>query len=213
MGKNKNKNRSNIVFDLDEKNDKKQDSTNLDNDDFQPVKKGARINIFQMLKQDESDEEKINLTDKIEEIQQNHKPKILIDYEQNNKTWEPENYSKEEKKELFKLAYEEDVKGDHNNAIKYYEILCKCSHRVSYHNLANIYWERNNIELALDLFEKGIKLKYLNSLYDYTVLVLENLNILSKYRKKALEYFQIYMLLKNATPEERNIYFDLIHYD
>lgn len=219
--KNKNKNKSNIVFDSDEENDKKQLLSNLDNnDDFQPVKKGAKINMFQMLQQ-ENDSEEENLEKSKEKIKDKDTESFEEVFSEKGIT---QTESVEEvlsvklnqnisNKELFKMAFDEDLKGNQSKAIEYYTILIQCPHKVSYHNLAHIYWEQNKLELALNLFEKAIKLKYLNSFYDYAVLVSENLDIFSKYKTTALEYFKIYMHLKNATQDEKEIYFDLIKID
>jgi len=219
--KNKNKNKSNIVFDSDEENDKKQVLSNLDNnDDFQPVKKGAKINMFQMLQQ-ENDSEEENLEKSKEKIKDKDTESFEEVFSEKGVT---QTESLEEvlsvklnqnisNKELFKMAFDEDLKGNQSKAIEYYTILIQRPHKVSYHNLAHIYWEQNKLELALNLFEKAIKLKYLNSFYDYAVLVSENLDIFSKYKTTALEYFKIYMHLKNATQDEKEIYFDLINFD
>ena len=212
--KNKNKNKSKIVFDSDDeidKNNKKQLLSSLDNDDdFQPVKKGAKVNMFQMLKQEESENESF------EEVLSEK-----VNVETNKTNLETESFEEvlSEKvnveipnKELFKIAFDEDSKGNQTKAIEYYTILVERSHKVSMHNLAHIYWERDELQLALELFEKALKSKYLNSFYDYAVLVSDNLNVFSKYKTQAMEYLKTYMILKNATPEEKEIYFDLFDF-
>jgi hypothetical protein len=133
--------------------------------------------------------------------------KIVIDYE--NNCLNPDDYSKEEKTELFKLAVEEEKKGNIEISIKYYEILCGYSHRVSFHNLAHIYWDKNNLNMAFKLFRCAIELKYLNSMYDCALLISENLDKFSEKRSDGLNMLKTYIMLKNATPDEKEIWFNL----
>ena len=230
--KNKNKNKSTFAFDSDEEDNKNVPAVvgDFDDSDFQPVKKGAKINMFQMLKQDESDSEenvekgkdsKVNLATNKVNLATNKDNDSFVEVLSEKGNTETESLEEvlSEKlnqnvsnTQLFKLAYEEDAKGNQLKAIEYYTILVERSHKVSMHNLAHIYWEQNKLEMALTLFERAIKLKYLNSFYDYAVLVSDNLNKFSKYKTKAMEYFKTYMILKNATQSEKEIYFDLFDF-
>jgi hypothetical protein len=185
MGKNK-KNKNRNVFDInddinDVNNDNDTNDTNID-DDFTPQQNKKKIMSFALLDNDEDTEEQ---------------PKSEPKSEQ------PNNITKQTKQDVFKIAYEYDLSGNFEEAIKFYKIADNLGSKSALGNLA-ILLDENNLPEADFYYKKAIQSGNIGSLYDYAEYLAEREN------KKSLEYFQLYMNLKNANLDEKILWKNII---
>jgi tetratricopeptide (TPR) repeat protein len=190
MGK-KNKNRNiNAFDDSDDNNMNPIEVVKLDDNDewFVTKKKNNKHkNLFNLLGNTNSDSDKEDVEKPVEKPVENP-------VEKSN----------------FTIAYEYDEACDYDNALEYYQ-MCE-NDKVAYNNIGVILWNKDKLNEALEYFEKAINLKYRKAMFNYALLVSDNLKIYppkTAQFDKAKSYMLKYTLLKNADVDEKQIIFNL----
>ena len=196
MGKNK-KNKNVFVMDNDDVND-----TNTD--DFTPQQNKKKIMSFALLDDD-------NIEEPIKQEPNKQEPKQEPKQEQ-PKSEHPNNITKQE---AFKIGYSHDLSSNYLEAIKFYKIADKLGSKSASGNLA-ILLDEHNLPDADFYYKKAIRSGNIGSLYDYAEYLIDGVNRETMKvngetnAELALKYFSLYMNLKNANFNEKNLWKNII---